>query len=89
MIVDQQTVKQSLDRLRAALESGVPLDEQLKSELARLDDDIRHALDSDSARTETGLTQRVREMALRFAERHPTAAVVLRELGTLLEGIGA
>ncbi len=87
--MDQQTVKQSLDRLRAELESGVPLDEQLKSELARLDADIRHALDSDSARTETGLTQRAREMALRFAERHPTAAAVLRELGTLLEGIGA
>lgn len=87
--MDQQTVKQSLDRLRAELESGMPLDEPLKSELARLDADIRRALDSDPARNESGLSQRVRELSLRFAERHPTAAVVLRELGTLLEGIGA
>ncbi len=87
--MDQQTVKQSLDRLRAALESGVPLDDQLKSELARLDADIRRALDDEAQRSETGLTQRVRELSLRFAERHPAAALVLRELGTLLEGIGA
>ncbi len=87
--MDQQTVKQSLDRLRAALESGVPLDDQLKSELARLDTDIRRALDDEAQRSETGLTQRVRELSLRFAERHPAAALVLRELGTLLEGIGA
>ncbi|NNM64735.1 MAG: DUF4404 family protein [Burkholderiales bacterium] len=87
--MDQQTVKQSLDRLRDALDSGVPLDDQFKSELASLDADIRRVLDDQAGQNEIGLTQRVRELSLRFAERHPAAALVLRELGTLLEGIGA
>ncbi|WP_031405700.1 DUF4404 family protein [Thiomonas sp. FB-Cd] len=87
--MDQQSVRQSLERLRAALDSGAPLDDQIKADLASLDMDIRRALEGDVARVESGLTERVREISVRFAERHPTAAAVLRELGTLLEGIGA
>ncbi|MDE2255475.1 MAG: DUF4404 family protein [Betaproteobacteria bacterium] len=87
--MDQQSVRQSLERLRAALDSGAPLDDQIKADLAALDMDIRRALEGNVARVESGLTERVREISVRFAERHPTAAVVLRELGTLLEGIGA
>jgi hypothetical protein len=87
--VDHQSVKQSLDRLRAALESGAPLDDQLKSDLAALDADIHRLIDGQPPQAETGLVERARELSLRFAERHPTVALVLRELGTLLEGIGA
>ncbi len=83
------SVKQSLDRLREALESGDALDPQVRSELAALDDDIRRALAAPAPDQAQGLAQRVREMSLRFAQQHPTAAAVLRELGVLLEGIGA
>ena len=76
--MDQQSVRQSLERLRAALDSGVPLDDQIKADLAALDIDIRRALEGDAARIESGLRDRVREISVRFAERHPTAAVVLR-----------
>ena len=84
--VNQQSVKQSLERLRLALENGAPLSEDVKSELVALDADIQRALAGAKA---PGLGDRVRELSLRFAQQHPTAAVVLRELGTLLEGIGA
>ncbi|WP_026285017.1 DUF4404 family protein [Thiomonas sp. FB-6] len=83
------SVKQSLDRLREALESGAPLDAGLRADLAALDADIRRALGTAQAEQAQGLAQRVREMSLRFAQQHPTAAAVLRELGVLLEGIGA
>lgn len=83
------SVKQSLDRLREALESGAPLDAALRDDLAALDADIRRALGTAEAAQARGLAQRVRELSLRFAQQHPTAAAVLRELGVLLEGIGA
>ena len=86
------SVKQSLDRLREALESGAALDAGLRADLAALDSDIRRALGAQQtgqADQASGLAQRVREMSLRFAQQHPTAAAVLRELGVLLEGIGA
>ena len=83
------SLKQSLDRLREALESGAALDAGLRDDLAALDADIRRALGDQQAGQASGLAQRVREMSLRFAQQHPTAAAVLRELGVLLEGIGA
>ncbi|MDE2121680.1 MAG: DUF4404 family protein [Betaproteobacteria bacterium] len=85
--MDSPSVKQSLERLREALDSGAPLDPALRAELAALDADIRRALGADEQAQ--GLAPRVREMSLRFAQQHPTAAAVLRELGILLEGIGA
>lgn len=87
--MDHQSVKQSLERLRAALESGTPLDDKLKADLASLDADIHRLIDGQAPQAGSGLVERARELSLRFAERHPTAAMVLRELGTLLEGIGA
>ncbi len=83
------SVKQSLDRLREALESGAELDPGLRADLAALDADIRRALGAQQEAQAQGLAQRVREMSLRFTQQHPTAAAVLRELGVLLEGIGA
>jgi hypothetical protein len=82
-------VKQSLERLREALDSGAPLDASLREELSALDADIRRALGAPEPVQVRGLAPRVREMSLRFAQQHPTAAAVLRELGILLEGIGA
>ena len=87
--MDHQSVKQSLDRLHQLLESGEPLDDALKQDLGALDSDIRRALDAGAPGTGGGLMQRARELSLRFAQQHPTAAAVLRELGVLLEGIGA
>ena len=84
-----QPVKQSLDRLRELLDSGAPLDAALRDELAALDADIRRALGEPTPQSAAGLMQRARDLSLRFAEQHPTAAAVLRELGVLLEGIGA
>ena len=87
--MDNQSVKQSLDRLHQLLESGAPLDDAPKQELGALDADIRRALDASAPAGTGGLMQRARELSLRFAQQHPTAAAVLRELGVLLEGIGA
>jgi hypothetical protein len=87
--VQSQPVKQSLDRLRELLDSGAPLDDALRDELAALDADIRRALGEPTPQGGAGLMQRARDLSLRFAEQHPTAAAVLRELGVLLEGIGA
>ena len=85
--MDPQTVKQNLEQLRSALESGAALDDTLRQELAALDADIRRALESGQGAG--GLMGRATALSLRFAEDHPTAAAVLRELGVLLEGIGA
>lgn len=85
--MDPQSVKQNLEQLRAALESGAPIDPALKDELAALDADIRRAIEGGAVGA--GLMQRAAAMSLRFAEQHPTTAAVLRELGVLLEGIGA
>ena len=87
--MDSPSVKQSLERLREALDSGTPLDPALRAELAALDADIHRALGTDGQSAVHGLAPRVRELSLRFAQQHPTAAAVLRELGILLEGIGA
>ncbi len=87
--MDSPSVKQSLDRLREALDSGAPLDPALHDELSALDADIRRALGAAEPARAQGLAQRAREISLRFAQQHPTAAAVLRELGILLEGIGA
>ncbi len=87
--MDSPSVKQSLERLREALDSGAPLDASLREELGALDADIRRALGAPGPVQVHGLAPRVREMSLRFAQQHPTAAAVLRELGILLEGIGA
>jgi hypothetical protein len=87
--VDQQSVKQSLERRRGALQLGAPLDDELRGELAALDADIRHALAQSPTPGLGGVLQRARDLSLRFAQQHPTAATVLRELGVLLEGIGA
>ncbi len=88
-VESSSSVKQSLDRLREALESGAELDAGLRADLAALDADIRRTLGTQPPAEAQGLAERVREMSLRFAQQHPTAAAVLRELGVLLEGIGA
>ncbi len=85
--VDQQSLKYNLERLREALDNADPIDDALKAELSALDADIRRVLDAPAPAA--GLVARSRELALKFSAEHPTAAAVLRELGVLLEGIGA
>lgn len=86
--MDQQSLKHNLERLREALDKGGPIDDALKAELSALDADIRRVL-AEPAPAGDGLVARARELSLKFAAQHPTASAVLRELGVLLEGIGA
>ena len=84
--MERQELSRLLDALRAELESGKPVDADLRASLAALDCDIRKVLAepapvAPTAEGESGdLTERARELEARFAADHPYLTSALNDL---------
>jgi ABC-type transporter Mla subunit MlaD len=85
-------IRDTLQRLHAMLQSQPQLDPELKELLQTLERDIESALQNqpDSpASAQTGdLAEQAQALATRFAAEHPNIDLMLRELRTLLLGLG-
>ncbi|MGC9162959.1 MAG: DUF4404 family protein [Thiomonas sp.] len=85
-------IRQTLQRLHTVLQSQPELDPELKSLLQTLDRDIHAALenkpDQTAAQGKGDLAEQAQTLATRFAAEHPNIDLMLRELRTLLLGLG-
>ena len=85
-------IRDALQRLQQALENQPSIDPELAGMLRTLEGDIQQAL----TRTETpavpasedDLSEQVQTLATRFAAEHPNVDLALRELRSLLLGLG-
>jgi ABC-type transporter Mla subunit MlaD len=87
-------IRDTLQRLHTVLQSQPQIDPELKALLQTLDQDIRHALEHAAEQPGGGaqandLAEQTQSLAARFAVEHPNIDLVLRELRSLLLGIGA
>ncbi|MDY0330098.1 MAG: DUF4404 family protein [Thiomonas sp.] len=85
-------IRDTLQRLHTVLQSQPALDPELKKLLQTLDQDIQAALDrqqTESAPAQNDdLAEQAQTLATRFAAEHPNIDLVLRELRSLLLGLG-
>ncbi len=86
-------IRDTLQRLHTVLQSQPQLDPELKTLLQTLDRDIQAALEhkqnESTAAAETGdLAEQAQTLATRFAAEHPNIDLALRELRSLLLGLG-
>ena len=95
--MSESPIRETLQRLHGLLQSQPDLDPELKALLQTLDRDIQDALSGRSEQPAGGaaaagedgdLSTRVQTLATRFAAEHPTVDLVLRELRSLLLGLG-
>lgn len=89
--MNTNNLKHALIELKAALDSGAPLDPEMVDLLKTLDVDIQARLRQSDAATpdeESTLTIRSREISAKFAAEHPHLEPVLRELTDTLHRIG-
>ena len=88
-------IRETLQRLHTVLQSQPDLDPELKTLLQSLDRDIQSALSRQQAPAsgadvgeEGDLATQAQTLATRFAAEHPNIDRALRELGSLLLGLG-
>jgi hypothetical protein len=90
--MDRQELASLLNKLQAELESGHPVDEQLKQQLQTLDQDIQKVLAQGGPLTreadDTSLESRAQEIEARFASEHPVLASTLRDVMDTLGKMG-
>ncbi len=90
--MDKQELASLLKKLQTELESGQPVDEQLKQQLQALDQDIQKVLAQGSPLTreadDTSLENRAQEIEARFATEHPYLASTLRDVMDTLGKMG-
>lgn len=90
--MDKQELAALLKRLQAELESGQPVDGQLKQQLQALDQDIQKVLAHGGTATreddEASLGERATEIEARFASEHPYLASTLRDVMDTLGKMG-
>lgn len=90
--MDKQELASLLKKLQTELESGQPVDEQLKQQLQTLDQDIQKVLAQGSPLTreadDTSLENRAQEIEARFATEHPYLASTLRDVMDTLGKMG-
>jgi len=90
--MDKQELAALLKKLQAELESGQPVDGQLKQQLQALDQDIQKVLAQDSPQAqstdEASLGERATEIEARFASEHPYLASTLRDVMDTLGKMG-
>lgn len=93
----QEDIRRALTDLRRQLDSGAPLDPELRSQLADLDRDIHRALAQPPLVSEDGtalrsdddpLVDRARDASARLASEHPLIEATLRELVDKLGKMG-
>ncbi|CAN5287936.1 hypothetical protein BH11PSE11_BH11PSE11_08070 [soil metagenome] len=85
-----ESLKESLKKLHANLDSAGELDPELKEMLEMLDADIQTLLMKDEqTSSEAGdLADQAQAISAKFAAEHPRIEPVLRELGNILASMG-
>lgn len=90
--MDKQELASLLKKLQTELESGQPVDAQLKQQLQALNQDIQKVLAQGSPLTgeasESTLEERAQEIESRFAAEHPYLASTLRDVMDTLGKMG-
>ena len=85
-------IRDTLQRLHAVLQSQPTVDPELKGLLQTLEQDIQAALERQQADAEPAqnddLAEQAHTLATRFAAEHPNIDLALRELRSLLLGLG-
>ncbi|MFZ6776128.1 DUF4404 family protein [Undibacterium sp. Ji83W] len=87
----QEQLKHLLGLLHQELASTEAVDDELKSLLEKLNDDIQHVLATTQNQDDpvfAALSERSQALSAKFAAQHPKLEPALRELGTMLEKIG-
>ena len=89
-------LKESLQKLHATLESGAPVDPEIKALLQTLDSDIQKLLANDAGATadaadndsSSNLVKQAQKISARLAARHPHLEPVFREIADTLTNMG-
>lgn len=87
----REQLKQLLSQLHTELSGQAPLDDELKSMLEDLNQDIDQVLDADRQHDDpvfAALSERSLALSAKFAAQHPKLEPALREIGSMLEKIG-
>ncbi|CQR34576.1 conserved hypothetical protein [Thiomonas arsenitoxydans] len=91
-IMSDIQIRDTLQRLHTVLQSQPAIDPELKSLLQTLDRDIQAALERKQTESAPApnddLAEQAQTLATRFAAEHPNVDLVLRELRSLLLGLG-
>ena len=89
--MDTQLLREKIRTLLAELERGGATDADLKENLHALDREL-HALlvqpNGEATHEEKNLDDRLREISIEFAGRHPRLEPILAELTNMLASIG-
>ena len=89
-------LKESLQKLHATLESGAPVDPEIKALLQTLDADIQKVLanntdaapDASTEEASSDLVNQAQKISARLAVRHPHLEPVFREIADMLTKMG-
>jgi hypothetical protein len=80
----QETLKEQLQQLHQALQQHPQLDDESRSLLKSIAEDIGN---QDGGNTDD-LTEQVQQQAIRFEQEHPTLSEILRQIVDTLGRIG-
>lgn len=89
--MEKENLKRLLTQLHQELSGSEQIDEEFKSLLERLNQDIQQVLSNMQNRDDpvfAALSERSQALSARFAAQHPKLEPALRELGVMLEKIG-
>ena len=89
-------LKESLQKLHATLESGAPVDPEIKALLQTLDADIQKVLANNADATlstpveeaSSDLVNQAQKISARLAVRHPHLEPVFRDIADMLTKMG-
>lgn len=89
--MQKENLKSLLKQLHEGLLNTEQIDDEVKSLLQGLNQDIQQVLSSVDTPDDpifSALSERSQAMSARFAAKHPKLEPVLRELGDMLEKMG-
>ncbi len=88
--MNKQELADLLKKLQSELESGKPVDADLRASLASLDQDIRKVLEQPSAASgdDESLNTRAKALEAKFETEHPYLASTLRDVMDTLGKMG-
>lgn len=89
--MEKEHLKNLLNQLHEGLLNTEHVDEEVKSLLQGLNQDIHQVLEKEDAQDDpiySALSERSQALSARFAAQHPKLEPVLRELGGMLEKMG-
>ncbi|MDO8654806.1 MAG: DUF4404 family protein [Undibacterium sp.] len=89
--MEKEHLKNLLQQLHEGLLDTEHVDEEVKSLLQELNQDIHQVLEKEDTPDDpiySALSERSQALSARFAAQHPKLEPVLRELGGMLEKMG-